>query len=100
MIKLLIDETDKNRSAKAYIFYGFNTASSIVGFLLAGLSAAVAWSVREQLPARRNVSGSQVIISRTFLAYFVVTGCVCLNMFSFWELVEIVARDRCHSFLN
>ena len=62
MIKLLINETDKNRTAKAYIFYGFNTTSSIVGFLLTGLSAAVAWSVREQLPARRNVAGNQVIL--------------------------------------
>ena len=54
MIKLLIEETDADKSPKAYVFYGFNMTSSILGFLFAGLAAAVAWSVREQLCTRRT----------------------------------------------
>ena len=54
MIKLLIEETDVDKSAKVYVFYGFNMTSSILGFLFAGLAAAVGWSVREQLCTRRT----------------------------------------------
>ena len=54
MINMLIEETVKDRSRKTYIFYGFNVAASIVGFLLAGLASGIAWSVRETLPSRRT----------------------------------------------
>ena len=54
MIKLLIQETDKDSSSKAFIFYGFNMTAAVLGFLFAGLATAVAWSVREQLPTRRR----------------------------------------------
>ena len=60
MIKLLIEETQTDKTANAYIFYGFNMTSSILGFLFAGLATAVAWSIREQLPQRRANGANQV----------------------------------------
>ena len=63
MIKLLIEETDADKSPKAYIFYGFNMTSSILGFLFGGLSTAVAWSIREQLCTRRINGANGVCIN-------------------------------------
>eukprot|EP00794_Sanderia_malayensis_P020234 gene20234-22211_t len=54
MIDMLINETSKDKSIKTYVFYGYNMTASITGFLLAGLSTGVAWSIRDTLPQRRR----------------------------------------------